>query len=162
MSTPSLQIVPYTDKYAVAFKQLNTEWLERYFEVEPIDHKVLSNPQQSIIEPGGWILMALLEVKQQHKPVGTVALINAGNGRLELSKMAVTDQLQGQGIGKKLLLAAIESFLNSDYQSLFLESNSALKPAIGLYEAMGFFHTTKPDGDSHYARADVYMEYRQK
>ena len=43
--------------------------------------------------------------------------------------------------------------------TLFLETNSVLKPAITLYESVGFEHRgRKPD--SHYARSDVYMVWR--
>ena len=45
-------------------------------------------------------------------------------------------------------------------RELFLESNSALTPALRLYAANGFVHAPRPDGSSHYKRSDVYMVYR--
>ncbi|WP_292137254.1 hypothetical protein [Brevundimonas sp.] len=41
---------------------------------------------------------------------------------------------------------------------LYLETNSALKPAIALYESFGFVHL--PPRPTPYARADVFMEKR--
>lgn len=42
--------------------------------------------------------------------------------------------------------------------SLFLGSNSILKNAVHLYEAVGFEHVPpKSLPDMHYARADVFM-----
>ena len=44
-------------------------------------------------------------------------------------------------------------------RELFLETSSVLKPAISLYESVGFVHVPPP-GARSYDRADVYMEYR--
>ena len=53
-----IQFRKYTAEDASTFKTLNVEWLEMYFEVEPIDERVLSNPQTEILDPGGFIVMA--------------------------------------------------------------------------------------------------------
>ena len=45
----------YSSEDATIFKSLNIEWLENYFEVEPIDERVLSYPKREIIAPGGHI-----------------------------------------------------------------------------------------------------------
>ena len=116
----------------------------------------MSRPEQAILEPGGFILLARLE----DQIVGTCALINAGRHRFELAKMAVTPRYQGRHIGRQLLLAAIEQFKRMAGQELFLESNRKLKPALALYEAHGFRHAPRPEGLSHYQRSDVYMIYR--
>ena len=66
-----LKIVDFDAAYADHFKRLNLVWLERYFQVEPIDRAVLSNPEEAIIKPGGMIFFALLD----GAVVGTCALI---------------------------------------------------------------------------------------
>jgi putative acetyltransferase len=73
--------------------------------------------------------------------------------------MAVTPACQGTGIGRKLLQTVIEAGRASGARRLYLETNHILKPAIRLYESMGFRHLS-PDRiiPSPYARADVYME----
>ena len=43
---------------------------------------------------------------------------------------------------------------------LFLESHSALRPALKLYESVGFEMQPGIKPGSHYQRADVYMIYR--
>ena len=48
-----VQIIPSESRYAADFKRLNVEWLEKYFTVEPIDEKVLSDPEAAILRPGG-------------------------------------------------------------------------------------------------------------
>jgi ribosomal protein S18 acetylase RimI-like enzyme len=155
MSEPAVEVVPYAAGYATAFRELNLEWLRRYFHVEPIDEDVLSHPQR-IIAAGGAIFFA----RAGDAVVGTCALLHAGDGRYELTKMAVTPAWQGQGISRRLLDAAIGAFRERGGSCLFLESSSILTPALTLYESAGFVHAPRPAGPSHYSRADVYMVYR--
>jgi ribosomal protein S18 acetylase RimI-like enzyme len=152
----AVEILPFESRYRDDFKRLNVEWLETYFYVEPIDEDVLSRPEEAILEPGGFILLARLEVQI----VGTCALINAGDHRFELAKMAVAPRYQGRHIGQRLLLEAIGQFKRMDGRELFLESNRKLKPALALYEANGFRHAPRPPDLSHYQRSDVYMIYQ--
>ena len=122
-----VEIVEYSARYGDAFERLNVEWLDKYFEVEPIDRTILSNPTSTIIAPGGAILYARIGADV----VGTVALKYAGRGVYELTKMAVTEGRQGLGIGRELLRAAIRRFYELDGNKLYLESHSSLGPAIG-------------------------------
>lgn len=152
----AVEIIDYADQYAPDFKRLNIAWLERYFYVEALDDKVLSDPQSSILDAGGQIFLARLD----GRIVGTCALIRAGDASIELSKMAVTPECQGLGIARRLIERAFDAFEASGAQLLFLESNSKLAPAIRLYESSGFNHVARPAGDAHYQRADVYMEWQ--
>lgn len=149
-------IVDFAPEYAADFKRLNIEWLERYFYVEEVDNQVLSDPQANILDGGGQIFIALLN----GKAVGTCALIRADAGRVELSKMSVSEQCQGLGVGRRLLDHALAAFRASGAPLLYLESNSKLTPAIKLYESAGFVHAPPPPGLGHYQRANVYMEWR--
>ena len=151
----SVKIIPFERRYGPDFKRLNLEWLQKYFTVEPIDKTVLSHPAE-IIKKGGSILFARIG----KKIVGTCALLKESDSRYELSKMAVTESYQGLGIGRRLLESAIKTFAVTANGELFLETNSALSPAIRLYESVGFVHTKRPTGPSHYERADVYMVYQ--
>lgn len=154
-SSETVDIVDYDERYADAFARLNLEWLEKYFVVEPVDRDVLSNPRSTIIDRGGAVLYACTA----GRAVGTVALKRSGDRIFELTKMAVTENWQGRGIGRRLLGAAVARFQQMGGEILYLESNSALKTALALYESAGFRHETPPKG-SEYARADVYMVYR--
>jgi DNA-binding MarR family transcriptional regulator len=152
----AVEIIPFERRYRRDFKRLNVEWLEKYFQVEAIDHEVLSHPEERILKPGGFIFLA----RHKGEIVGTCALIKAGHARFELSKMAVTERCQGRRIGHRLLTTAMEQFRKTNAAELFLESNSKLKPALTLYEANGFRYVPRPKGASHYERSDVYMIYR--
>ena len=152
-STQALRIVPFCAEHREHFYRLNAEWLNRFFYIEKVDHEVLSNPEKNILDCGGAILFALLG----DEVVGTCALLHEAPGVYELTKMAVTDRHQGMGIGRLLLEAVIEEFHRRGGKHLFLESNSRLRPAIKLYQRMGFHLQKSPRPGSHYKRADVYM-----
>lgn len=149
-----VEIITYEPRYAEDFKRLNIEWLEKYFYVEEYDYEVLSNPEKYILAGGGNIYFA----RYRGEIIGTVALMVYADGRVELTKMSVTEKYQGLKVGHKLMDFAIDRYKKFDGSFLFLESNSRLKPAITLYEKMGFVHKPSPEG-SHYQRADVYMVY---
>lgn len=145
-------ITGYDPKYAADFKQLNIDWIEKYFTVEEHDLEQLNNPDEYIISKGGYILFALYE----GKAVGTCALIKTGEGEYELAKMGVTPALQGKQLGKKLGFAAIEKAKDMGARRVWLESNRILTPAISLYYKLGFVEI--PVDYSPYARADIRME----
>ena len=149
-----MQIIDFTPAHAAAFLRLNLEWLEKYFYVESIDRRVLSNPQAEIIDKGGFILFAIAD----DEAVGTVALKSFGTGVFELTKMAVTAAQQGKGTGRALVNAAIDRFSAVSGAMLYLETHSSLTTAIALYESAGFVHR-QPPRPSEYDRADTYMVY---
>jgi ribosomal protein S18 acetylase RimI-like enzyme/DNA-binding MarR family transcriptional regulator len=155
----ALRIVAFDPALRDHFYRLNEAWLRKYFYVEEIDHRVLSDPETEIIARGGTILFAMLG----DAVVGTCALMPDGadaDGTYELTKMAVDEQRQGLGIGRALMEAAIDEFQRRDGRTLFLETNSKLTPAVRLYESMGFERQASIKPDSHYDRADVYMVWR--
>ena len=138
-----------------AFKTLNEEWISRYFVLEAKDRETLGDPEGTILRKGGKVIFA----ESGGQTVGCVALIPMGGGVDELSKMAVSPALRGQGVGRKLLEYAIAQARALGATSLFLGSNSVLKNAVHLYESVGFTHVPAEKlPDMHYARADVFME----
>ena len=140
---------------ATAFRTLNEEWITQYFTLEAKDRETLNNPVSSILLKGGHIFMAYAGAEA----VGCVALIPMGDGVYELSKMAVSPHLRGRGLGRRLILHAIEQAKALGAKSLFLGSNTRLKDAVHLYESVGFRHV-KPESlpSMPYSRADVFME----
>jgi ribosomal protein S18 acetylase RimI-like enzyme len=152
----AVRIVPYAAELREHFYRLNEAWLRAYFYVEEIDHRVLSDPEGQIIARGGTILFAALG----DEIVGTCALLPDSDGNVEVTKMGVDERRRGLGIGRALLEAAIAAFERRKGGRLFLETNSKLVPALRLYESMGFERQPSIKPDSHYARADVYMVWR--
>ncbi|RDI53460.1 GNAT family N-acetyltransferase [Flavobacterium glaciei] len=148
----TVSIIPFSPAEKEAIKTLNLEWLQKYFRVEPKDEIVLSDPQGQIIDKGGIIFYA----KYKDEIVGTVSLIKIDNTTYELSKMAVTDGVQGLGIGKKLMLHCIAVAEEKEMEKLILYSNRKLLSAIHLYDKFGFVEIPLEDGV--YERADIKME----
>jgi DNA-binding MarR family transcriptional regulator len=153
-----VEIVPYAPELREHFYRLNAQWLERYFRIEDIDRAVLSDPERYILQPGGQIFFARLG----DDIIGTCALLHESPGVYELTKMGVDETFQGLGAGKRLLDAAIAQFHRCDGTTLFLESNSRLKPALRMYEQAGFRLQKNIRPGSHYERADVYMIYEPR
>ena len=142
------------DADVAAFRSLNEEWIAQYFVIEAQDRRQLDDPVAAYIDTGGEILIAELD----GRAVGCVALVPDGTGAYELSKMAVTPELRGQGAGRKLLSAAIEHARGLGASSLFLGSSRKLVNAVHLYEALGFEHVAPETLDMPYERADVFMQ----
>jgi ribosomal protein S18 acetylase RimI-like enzyme len=161
-STPDrrdeVRIVGWAPERQPDFYRLNAEWLTKYYSIEPFDHDVLSNPQAHIIDPGGAILFAM----RGDEVVGTAALMLETPGVYELTKMAVTERHQGLGLGRRLIEAAIAEFQRRGARTLFLETNSKLQTAIALYGKVGFERQPGIKPGSHYARADIYMIWRNR
>jgi ribosomal protein S18 acetylase RimI-like enzyme len=149
-----IRIVGFDPRWREAFATLNIEWLEHWFVVEDYDREVLGNPAKYILANGGHILFAIDEAE---RALGTVALKHEGAGIYELTKMAVSPEARGQGVGRLLMDAALDLYRTLDARELFLESSSLLAPALALYESVGFRHHPAPRAGSHYARADVHM-----
>lgn len=140
---------------ADAFRLLNEEWITRWFALEPKDRETLGDPDGTIVARGGRVLMARMNTR----PVGCVALIPMGDGVFELSKMAVEPGLRGFGLGRRLILYAIEQARSVGAQRLFLGSSTKLVNAVHLYESIGFRHVP-PESlpPMKYKRADVFMD----
>jgi GNAT superfamily N-acetyltransferase len=138
-----------------SFRSLNEEWISHYFRIEARDEKTFSDPQGTILAPGGKILFATVA----GRCVGCCALLRTAENEFEVAKMAVTPAYQGSGTGRKLLQAAIEEARNAGAHRLYLETNRTLTPAIRLYESLGFKHLPPNQvTPSPYERADVFME----
>jgi GNAT superfamily N-acetyltransferase len=144
---------------AKAFRSLNEEWITSFFTMEARDFEILGDPEGSILKHGGHIYMACLGPEA----VGCVALERMDGDVYELSKMAVTPHLRGQGVGRRLLEYAIEQARALGAKSLFLGSNTKLENAVHLYESVGFEHLP-PERipDVRYARPNVFMEKNLK
>jgi putative acetyltransferase len=139
---------------AEAFRALNEEWITQHFVMEPKDHEVLGDPEGKIVRPGGHIFM----VFAGDAAVGCIALIPMGDGVYELSKMAVSPDLRGGGIGRRMMQFVIDHARGIGATSLFLGSSTRLPNAVHLYESMGFCHVAPADlPPMPYVRADVFM-----
>ena len=156
VNLPEIEIRPLqTGEDATAFKTLNEEWITRYFTLEKADRETLGDPEGKILKRAdlsSWPISA-------EQAVGCVALVPIGGGVYELSKMAVSPEMRGLGIGRKLLQHAVTQAKRFGAKSLFLGSNSRLENAVHLYESIGFRHVPAESlPGMPYTRANVFME----
>ena len=147
-----VNIMMYKPEYKESFKQLNEEWITTWFKMEESDHKSLDYPEEYILDKGGYIFIATYN----DEPMGTCALIKMEGNTFELAKMAVSPKAKGKGIGWLLGNAAIAKAKEVGANRLYLESNTILKPAINLYNKLGFKKITGTP--SPYERANIQME----
>lgn len=153
--TSNFQIIPYDSKYKQAFYDLNAHWIKQYFVMEPIDTKVLSDPETYIIAKGGEVFFAI----DEGTVFGTIALKNEGDGVYELTKLGVDPKTHKGGAGTALCIKVIEAFkAREDGKVLYLESNTVLTDARRLYDKLDFIEKPLP-ADTPYARANYYMEW---
>ena len=153
----AIDIRPFTPADAPAFFTLNEAWIAPLFGMEDRDQVTLGNPQQTILDPGGEILMAFLG----DRPVACCALIPepGHDGVYELAKMSVAGDLRGHGIGRRLLLAAVALARTLGAHRLTLGSSTRLPNAVHLYESIGFRHIPEEQRPPILlARTDVFME----
>lgn len=150
-----LDITPFDSKYSKDFYNLNIEWLEAFFEVEPFDREVLSNPEKYIIDKGGFIFFAEID----NTIVGTYALMPLPKqDAFELTKMAVSPEHRGLKIGQQLLDHCITYAKTEQFNRLLLYSSRKLENAIYLYRKFGFVEIDVED-NCPYKRCDIKMEY---
>lgn len=151
----TLDITPFDSKYSKDFYNLNIEWLEAFFEVEPFDREVLSNPEKYIIDKGGSVFFAKID----NTIVGTYALMPLPKqDAFELTKMAVSPEHRGLKIGQQLLDHCITYAKTEQFNRLLLYSSRKLENAIYLYRKFGFVEIEVED-NCPYKRCDIKMEY---
>jgi len=150
-SKDNITIIDFNDNLSDKFRDLNFEWLQKYFYIEDHDKEVLENAKTYIIDNGGFIFFAMYN----DKVVGTVALVNEDEG-YELSKMAVLPDYQGLKIGQQLMQHCIDFAKNKRWKELLLYSNTILKNAIYIYRKYGFEEVAL-ESDNPYQRSDIKM-----
>lgn len=148
-----MEIISFKPEYTKDFRDLNIEWLEKFFWVEPHDEEVLGKPEKYIIQTGGTIFF----VRENGRIIGTVALMKMEDGIFELTKMAVVPAAQGKRIGQQLMEHTLDFARRKGWKKLIIYSNRKLENAIHIYKKYGFIEI--PIGENNpYARGDIKLE----
>lgn len=147
-----VDVVEYRPEFRDAFVQLNRQWIEQYFAIEPRDVAVFEDVEGRILTPGGMIFFVLAN----GRPLGTCAMLAEGPGVYQLAKMAVDPSARGLGYGDRLMTAAIRWAKDRGATRIELLSNSMLAPALALYRKHGFVDELFVPRDG-YARTNVKM-----
>lgn len=135
-----MKIVPYTPALLPAFQQLNRVWISRYFSIEAEDERELDRAEDVIIAKGGQIFFAL-EEGAELKPenvLGCVGVYVRAADFYEIIKLAVRDDAQGLGLGRRLTQTAMDYIRDQGADRAVILTNRKLAPAMTLYASMGF------------------------
>lgn len=147
-----VEILDYGPEFREDFKRLNYEWIEQYFSIEDFDRYYLEDPESTILNQGGVILMA----RYQGEIVGTCALVRRDATCYELAKMGVTPKAQGKHIGLLLGQRSIAKARELGAKQVVIDSNTRLEAAINLYYKLGFQKVIGTP--SHYSRCNIQFE----
>ncbi len=156
MAPASVEVVPYRPDLREHFERLNRQWIEKDFRVEGSDEASFADPHGMFVAAGGEVFFALVD----GQVLGTCALRREDADTFELCKMAVAPEARGRDLGDALMRAALATARERGAKRMYLVTNSALGPALGLYRKHGFVTTrTGPEvsRETGYSRADVEM-----
>lgn len=145
-------IIRWDPKFRTAFRDLNLEWIEKYFKVEKKDVEQTSAPEDCIAG-GGEIFFVVVN----GEAAGTCAMYNMSEGIYELAKMAVRPDFQGRGFGDLLMLEAEKWAREKNAREIHILSNTVLKPAISLYKKHGY-ETVHLGDHPDYERCNIEMK----
>jgi putative acetyltransferase len=149
----AVTVVPYRREFSAAFEQLNRDWIDTFFVLEPADREIFSDPEGHILASGGEIFFVLEGSQVQ----GTCAVLRQGPADCEIAKMAVAPEARGRGYGDLLMEAAIRFARNAGTSRIIIVSNTVLEPAIRLYVKHGFMRVPL-SSDGRYRRANIRLE----
>ncbi|MBX7151772.1 GNAT family N-acetyltransferase [bacterium] len=146
-------IIDYSQEHQPVFKALNVAWIEKSFEMEPIDHYQLDHPEEAILKDGGCIILA----QYDNQIVGTCALIRMNTEVVEMIKMAVDERFRGLKIGHELGKAIVDKAKQMGAKKIELySSTTGSANAVQLYRKLGFREI--PLDHMEFKRADIKME----
>lgn len=86
-----------------------------------------------------------------------IASFNDSVDICELRKLFLLPESRGLGIGKALAEQCLAYAKSKGYKRCYLDTLSNMKPAIALYEKLGFKHLTSPLNGTIHAGCDIWM-----
>jgi ribosomal protein S18 acetylase RimI-like enzyme len=157
LKNPQINIVDYRSEFQVFFENLYVKWFRNHFqsEPEPIDWALLKDPNHSILEKGGILLIGTCN----DAPAGSLALKKLNEETFELTKMVIDEKFRGLGIGEALCREAIDRAVGLGAKRLILYSHNSLEAALRLYRKLGFTEVPLEQGLYSHFRCNVKMEF---
>lgn len=114
---------------------------------------------------------ALFELFKKERSVYNIAVLDGeivGGGGIypteglpadtcELVKMYLLPKARGIGLGKKMIGQCLQQAKENGYSNIYLETMTELKPALKVYERMGFVYLDGPMGNSGHFGCPLWM-----
>jgi putative acetyltransferase len=79
------------------------------------------------------------------------------SGYCELVKLYLKPEARKKGLGKNLILRCLDQARALGFVHVYLESMDELRPAVSLYEHLGFQHVSAPLGQSGHFGCTIWM-----
>lgn len=118
----------------------NLDFLHETYLSERSRYWVIEGPDGSILGGGG------------------IAPLAGEEGQVcELQKMYFMPSLRGLGLGRRLVLQALDEARALGYQRCYLETTAVLREATALYESLGFEHLPGPLGSTGHDACEICM-----
>ena len=150
-----MKIVSFQKKYKQAFIDLNLQWLNKYFKVEPQDVEML-NGVENLIKQGAAVFFAI----ENEIAVATCMIVPRDNRTWEICKLATDEKYQGKGAGSAVLKSCIDYAKEQGANKLTIVSNRILSAAMHIYEKFGFNEV--PIDNMEYERVNIQLELNIK
>ncbi len=93
--------------------------------------------------------------------VGSVAVTEESRGMACLRWVLLRSELRGTGLGRRLVIEAVEEADEAGYALLYLETFSELRYAARIYRSLGF-EVTKTREDDRWGRPLLLQRYERR
>ncbi|MEG0010198.1 MAG: bifunctional helix-turn-helix transcriptional regulator/GNAT family N-acetyltransferase [Aeromonas sp.] len=117
----------------------NLDFLHETYQGERSRYWVIEGPDGTILGGGG------------------IAPLAGEEEVCELQKMYFMPALRGLGLGRRLVLQAMNEARALGYQRCYLETTGVLREATALYESLGFEHLPGPLGNTGHDACEICM-----
>lgn len=118
----------------------------------PIDLGFQGIQKEMATFPDKYVLLLL--AKLDSRPIGAVGLIPHTEGACEMKRLFVAPGVQSKGTGRALCEALLKEAKNLGYHTMVLDTLTRLKPAVALYQRLGFTeiepYNVNPEADVTY------------
>ncbi|MCD7822813.1 MAG: GNAT family N-acetyltransferase [Oscillospiraceae bacterium] len=147
-----MEIIQFEERYRQAFIDFNTDWIVTNFGfLEEHDRETFDSIDDEL-KCGAMIHFAV----ENDIPLAACMAMPLGD-TWEICKLCSNKNIPHKGAGSAVFEASMKWAINHGAKRLFLISNSKLKPALHIYEKLGF-KEIKLD-NYEYVRGDIAFEY---
>lgn len=151
-----------------------SELLQDYY---TIVLKTLETAGGPVLNPRDLVTSSIAHLDEMLPPDGRLALAHDSDGRLvgcgamrrisptavEMKRMFVRPEVQGQGLGRRLFQMRIDEAKAMGCTHIYADTAKGNRPMLAMYEAFGFHYISRYDNNANppeLAPHLVFLEYR--
>lgn len=105
-------------------------------EEPPMNLLLLADPSKEKVEE--YLQKGSCYVLGEEEVVGVYVLLEISPNTVEIMNVAVSEEMQGKGLGKKLILDAIEKAKVAGYERIVIGTGNSSLNQLALYQKCGF------------------------